>query len=282
MKYFDLHSDTAYECYKKDKQFYVNQLAVSGEQGAFLEHWKQVFAVWIRDNADNPWQLYKNIITDFKQKLKERPCNLTPFFALEGGAAIEDNIERLYTLKNDGIRLITLTWNGENSIAGGVDSNKGLTNFGKQVIERMNQLKIACDLSHINEKGFYESIEKAEFPLASHSNCKAICNHKRNLTDRQAKLIAEKGGIIGLCFYPLFLGGDVFEKLYQNIYHLCCLGLENNIAIGSDFDGADMDKKLDNISKIPSLYAFLEYRGLENGLLDKIFFKNADNFIAKL
>lgn len=282
MDFFDLHCDTAYECYVKNEKFYVNRLAVSGEAGSCFDNWTQTFAVWIKDSAENPFSLYKNILNDFKSKLSEKPQNLIPIFSVEGGAVLENDADRLYTLKSDGIRFLTLTWNGENKIAGGADSEKGLSLFGKEVIEKMNKLKIGCDLSHLNEKSFYSAIELADFPLATHSNCRSVYNHKRNLTDEQLKLIAKKGGVIGLCFYPEFLGENVFEKLYLNILHLAELGLENNIAIGSDFDGGKMACELKNITKIPSFRAFLEAKGLNSCLLDKIFSKNAYNFIAKL
>ena len=282
MNFFDLHCDTPFECYKQNEGFYVNSLAVSGKAGEKFENWKQTFAVWIKDDIEYPFNTYKKILNSFKEKLKAAPKNLTPYFAVEGGAVIESDIDKLYELKRDGIKLLTLTWNGENTIAGGTDSDKGLTDFGKKTIEEMNNLKIGCDLSHLNTKSFYKAIEVADSPFASHSNCYSVCPHKRNLTDDKLKLIAQKGGIIGLTFYPLFLGKNIYEKIYKNIFHLLDAGLENNIAIGSDFDGAVMDKKLDNISKIPSLYSFLKQKGLDSLLLDKIFFKNADNFIAKI
>ncbi len=280
--YFDLHCDTPFECYTKNQQLYVNQLSISGEQGSIFQEWTQVFAIWIKDDCENPFLLYKKILGDFKLKLKAAPKNLKPLFAVEGGAVLEKDADRLYILKNDGIRLLTPTWNGENCIAGGVDSNKGLTDFGKTVIKKINQLKIGCDLSHIGEKSFFDIIDYADFPLATHSNCKKICNHKRNLTDTQIRLICDRGGIIGLCFYPTFLGGDVFQKIYENIFHLADMGFEDNISIGSDFDGAEMDKKLDKLSKIPDLYAFLKAKGLKDSLLYKIFYENANNYIAKL
>lgn len=283
MDFFDLHCDTPYECYVKNQEFSKNTLAVSACKGAVFNKWHQTFAVWIKDDTENPYQLYKNILKDFKDKLKNKPENLTPVFAVEGGAVIESNIDRLYELKTDGIRFLTLTWNGENLIAGGSKTDKGLTDFGKDVIGVMNSLKIGCDLSHLNDKSFYGAIEKAEFPLATHSNCRLVCNHPRNLNIEQIKLIAEKGGVVGLCFYPYFLGcGDVFEQLYKNIFVLCDKGYENNIAIGSDFDGAEMDKKLDRIDKLPDFYEFLRRKGLKEELLSKIFYKNAENFIAKL
>lgn len=277
--YFDLHCDTPYECYFKKQPFCENTLAVSGKKGLYFKDWHQVFAVWIKDDAENPFKLYKNILNDFKLKLFKMPDNLTPHFAVEGGAVIEDDISRLDALYSDGIRFLTLTWNGENRIAGGSKTEKGLTAFGRGVIKEMNRLKIACDLSHLNDKSFFGAIEYAEYPLATHSNCREVFSHPRNLTDEQIKLLAQKNGIIGLCPYPAFLGGDVYEKMYENIYRLLNMGLENNISIGSDFDGADMDEKLSDISKMPSLYRFLSGRGISERLLEKIFYKNACNFV---
>lgn len=279
MNYFDLHCDTPYECYYKNQDFLKNSLAVSGEKGAKFDNWKQIFAVWIRDDAAEPYKLYNAILKDFKKKLKSKPDNLTPYFSVEGGAVIEDNIDRLYELKKDGICALTLTWNGENRIAGGSKSDKGLTDFGKRVIRDLNSLNMLCDLSHLNEKSFYSAIELADYPIATHSNCRTVFDCPRNLSDNQLKLIAEKGGIVGLCFYPEFLGGDVLEKLYRNIYHMLELGMENNIAIGSDFDGADMSGTLCDISKIPFLYANLNEKGIDKSVLDKIFYKNAENYL---
>lgn len=282
MNYFDLHCDTPFECYTKKQEFGKNCLAVSGSSGKSFESWKQTFAVWINDSAENPFLLYRNILDSFKAKLTEKPQNLTPLFSVEGGTVLEEDSDRLYILKQDGIKLLTLTWNGKNSIAGGSKTDADLTDFGKTVINKMNRLKMGCDLSHLNEKSFYSAIEIAEYPLATHSNCKSICPHQRNLTDAQLRLIGEKGGVVGICFYPEFLGGEVFGKIYENICRLLELRLESCIAIGSDFDGGKMDKKLCNVSQIPDLYRFLESKGLKKDLLDKIFYKNADNYIAKL
>ena len=207
---------------------------------------------------------------------------VTPFFSVEGGAVLGDDIERLQILKQDEIKLLTLTWNGENALAGGLKSQKGLTKLGKKVIERMNSFKIGCDLSHLNRKSFYYAVEYAEFPLASHSNCFNLCDNIRNLDDEQIDLICEKNGVIGLCFYPEFLGKNVFEKIYENIFYLLDKGYENNISIGSDFDGGAMSPQLNSVQKVPVLYGFLKQRGLNEALLDKIFYINAYNFIAKL
>lgn len=282
MNFFDLHCDTPYELYKKRLPFQNNVLSVTPNGSKNFDNWIQTFAIWIADNTPEPFLLYRNILCDIKEKLKTAPKNLHPIFSVEGGAVLEEDLDRLDILKEDSIKMLTLTWNGENSIAGGSKSQKNLTDFGKKVIERLNKLKIATDLSHLNKGSFYSAIELAEFPIATHSNCYEIFKHPRNLTLEQIKLIADKGGVMGLTFYPPFLGENVFEGIYENIIFLCEKGFENHISIGTDFDGGQMDKTLDNISKIPSLYAFLEEKGIEKTVLDKVFFENAYNFIAKL
>ena len=279
MDFFDLHCDTAYEMYVKNKTFYKNDLAVSGQKGECFENWVQTFAIWLPENVENPYLFYKNALSHLKENLTD---NVKPVFAVEGGTVLEDNAERLYELKNDGVRFLTLTWNGENLIAGGCHSQKGLTDFGKSVIKIMNKLSMAVDVSHLNDKSFYSVVENAEKVLATHSNCRSICDVPRNLKDDQIKLIAARKGIIGLNFYPAFLGGDFIEKLYENIYYLCNMGFENNIAIGTDFDGARMDIEASNISKIPQIFARLEQKGLKKELLYKIFFKNANDFVSNL
>ncbi len=279
MDFFDLHCDTAYEMYVKNEGFENNSLAVSAKLGECFENWTQTFAIWIEEKRENPFLFYKNALSHLKKNLCGK---VNPIFAVEGGSVIENDIDRLYQLQKDGIKLLTLTWNGENSIAGGAKSDKDLTDFGKDVIKEMSKIGIAVDVSHLNDKSFYSVIDRADKILASHSNCRSICNHKRNLTDEQIKLLCEKGGIIGLNFYPEFLGDNFYDKIYKNIYHLCEMGLENNIAVGSDFDGAKMPNEMQNISKIPDLYLNLKKKGLKEDLLYKIFYKNANDFMLNL
>ncbi len=281
MDFFDLHCDTPFKMYKENLPFSSEKLAVNISGEDCFKNWQQVFAVWVSESVKNPFAFYKRVLKNFNANKKEMPPNLTPHLAVEGGTVIE-NIASINELKADGVKSITLTWNGENKIAGGVNSSKGLTCFGKRVIKRMNGLKIATDLSHLNEKSFYGAIDVSEFPLATHSNCSAVLDAPRNLKREQLKLIAEKGGIIGLCFYPAFLGGDTFLKIYENIYYLLELGLMDNIAIGSDFDGADMDTRLMSVTDIPNLYFLLSEKGISDHVLKKIFYTNAERFFNKL
>ena len=99
MDYFDLHCDTPYECFFKNQPFYDNSLAISSEKGKIFDNWKQVFAVWIRDDVSEPYRLYRAVLDGFKEKLREKPDCLTPYFAVEGGAVTEGDTDLLYSSK---------------------------------------------------------------------------------------------------------------------------------------------------------------------------------------
>ncbi len=278
MNYFDLHCDTPYKAFLSESPF-----AVRLEEYKWFNLWKQCFAFWIPDNCDVPYDFYRSAFENFSGYLAKLPANIIPILTVENGKLLGDDITLLDTLKNDGIKALTLTWNGENQIAGGVDSSARLKEFGKRVVKRLNELKIACDMSHLNDKSFFDVIEYAEHPIATHSCCREVCSHKRNLTDEQLKLLSERDGIIGVCLYPLFLGGDQpFDSIYRHISHMLELGLENNISIGTDFDGAKMSPKLCNTSQIPDLYEFLHFKNISSCTLDKIFYQNAENFFDNL
>lgn len=281
--YFDLHCDTPYECFMRRCTIYDRSLAVNGFDMSVFSEYKQIFAVWIKDGTPNPYRLYKDILSDFKSKLCSAPKNLTARFSVEGGAVLEDEPERIFELKKDGVCLLTLTWNGQNRIASGIHCDGGITDYGREVISFMNTANTVCDLAHINRRGFYEALEIAEKVAVTHACADAVNPNPRNLTDEQIKAVSQRGGIIGLCLYPAFLGGDgAFDAALRHISHMLELGAEDCIAIGSDFDGAVMSNEISNISNIPALYRYLSENGLNGEILDKIFYKNADNFFANL
>ena len=104
MNFLDLHCDTAFELYNQKLPFDNNKLSVTKNSSNCFQKWVQTFAIWISDNTENPFELYKNILNDIKYKLRNKPLNLTPIFSVEGGCVLENNIERLEILKKDGIK----------------------------------------------------------------------------------------------------------------------------------------------------------------------------------
>ncbi len=282
MEFFDLHCDTPYGCFTQKKDFLKNDLHISLEKAGGFKKWKQIFAVWVREETPSPFDFYKRVLCDFKSKLLEiKNDNFTPMFSIEGGSVVEE-LSCLDEIKKDGVSVITLTWNGKNKIASGAHAKGGLTNFGEAVIKKMNSLKIATDLSHLNEESFFDAVTVTDYPIATHSCCRGVFEHPRNLSDKALLEIAQKGGIIGVCPYPEFSGCNSFEAVYRNVGYMLSLGLEKHIVFGSDFDGAEMSNELCDISHIPDLRAYLLEKGISKRRCDLIFYKNACNFFRNI
>ena len=198
---------------------------------------------------------------------------------VENGAALAGDLDRVEILARDGVRMMTLTWNGENEIGSGHVSDHGLTVFGKTLIPRMEEAGILVDVSHLNDRGFEDLLKIAQKPfVASHSNARSVCPHKRNLTDRQIRELAARRCLIGLNYYVDFLREDsrpTVEDLFAHVDHFLELGAQDCLALGSDFDGAKLPLWLDCPEKAAGLYACFLDRGYPPALCDQIFFANA-------
>lgn len=206
------------------------------------------------------------------------------FLTVENGAVLAGNPERIDTVYNAGVRLMTIVWNHENEIASGHDTDHGFSDFGREAVRALAKKGIAIDVSHLNDKGFYELLDLHDGTfLASHSNCRSICSHKRNLTDDMIKHIIERRGVIGLNYYTNFIRDDgnvrSFDDLYAHILHFLELGAEDCLALGSDFDGAYLPDCLNTPYKEAALRDELLKKGLGAELTDKIMYKNAYRFI---
>lgn len=172
---------------------------------------------WVNRNPDK-MMLVKNP-ADLKKAFKEK--KLASMFGVEGGHMIEDKIENLEALSERGAGYMTLTWNNSTSWAtsaadetekGDSLEHKGLTDFGKQIVKRMNELGMIIDVSHVGEQTFNDALSITTKPvIASHSNVWNLCPHRRNLKDYQIQAIAKNGGVIHLNFYVGFID-STYEK----------------------------------------------------------------------
>lgn len=174
----------------------------------------------------------------YKLKAGEIGAMLT----LEGVDAIGNDLAKLRILFQLGIMSVGLTWNTANLAADGAGEPRGggLTLFGKEVVALNNQYQVLTDVSHLCERAFWDVIELAQYPIASHSNSKKLCHHPRNLTDEQATAMIKKGGTIHVVYHPPFIkedGNATIADLIKHIEHFCGLGGVNHIGLGSDFDG---------------------------------------------
>ncbi|MGE6260416.1 dipeptidase [Heyndrickxia sporothermodurans] len=193
---------------------------------------------------------------DFDQ-LKEN--EIGAMLTLEGVDAIGNDIQKYSILHELGVLSVGLTWNNANLAADGAGEPRGagLTSFGKELVQFNNQHKILTDVSHLCEKAFWDVMEIAKYPIASHSNSKVLCDHVRNLTDQQARAMFDKGGLIHVVFNPPFIneiGPASISDLIKHIDHFCSLGGVEQIGFGSDFDGISTKiSKLENSSMYQNL-----------------------------
>lgn len=202
---------------------------------------------------------------------------IAALLSVEGGEALEGSIGVLRMLHRLGVRSLTLTWNGRNELADGVGEERtggGLSSFGVAVVEEINRLGMLVDVSHLSEKGFWDVLKVSTQPvIASHSNCKALCEHPRNLSDRQIRALAENGGVMGITFVPAFLGGEKpsVKEVLDHIDHTVAVGGVKCVGLGSDFDGTDsIPVGLEDCASFPAVTGGLIDRGYPDNVIKKI------------
>ncbi|MGB2691166.1 MAG: dipeptidase, partial [Thermodesulfobacteriota bacterium] len=209
------------------------------------------------------------------------------FLTLIEGADPIESVSKLEEFYNRGVRVIGPAWNNKNQYASGNDSGDGLSDEGIQLIKRMNDLGITLDLSHLNEKCFWESIELTNLiPIATHSNARALTDHPRNLRDEQLKAISDRGGVIGIVLYNYFLKiGDkkpTLEEVFAHTDYMVNLCGEDHVGIGSDMDGArieDFPEGLNTIADLPKIAQFFLDKGYSEERVTKIM---SGNFLRVL
>ena len=219
---------------------------------------------------------------------------ISAFLTLEDGRSLDGSIAKLEYYARLGIRLISLTWNAPNCIGfpNSRDSRlmeNGLTPFGKEAVERMEELGLIVDVSHLSDGGFQDVAEVCKGPfVASHSNCRELCPHPRNLTDDMIRTLAEHGGVAGLNFGPEFLNGDTakgesrLEEMTAHIRHMIVWGGEDCVAIGTDFDGIKGAFEIKSPKEMPILFQHLEKAGFTKSQIEKLAFRNAERVIREI
>lgn len=196
------------------------------------------------------------------------------FLGIEGMDAVGGDIGGIDRYYRFGARLGMLTWNGENALAAGAacDPEKGLTRAGRQAVRRMGELGMLTDVSHLNERGFWDVVGLAQRPVAaSHSNCRALCDVPRNLTDDQLRAVRDAGGVVGLNAYHGFVHAErrrqTVETLALHAAHMAeIMGVEH-VGCGFDFcefigPGNDGAAGLENAAQIGNLFYQLERLGM--------------------
>src|SRR5690242_17135346 len=209
---------------------------------------------------------------------------------IEGAEPIDADLRMLDILYQAGLRSIGPVWSRSNIFGHGVpfrfpstpDTGPGLTDAGKALVRACNELKILIDLSHLNEKGFWDVAALSDAPLvATHSNAHAVCNHARNLTDKQLDAIKDSGGMVGVNYAVNFVRPDgkrddntPLDQLVDHIEYLIKRLGEDHVGLGSDFDGATMPKDLSSAVALPNLVAAMRARQFGEALINKVCSEN--------
>lgn len=239
----------------------------------------QFFAIFIHPEfpSDEKWQhaleqvdlFYSEILgkNPFMKHIKEwkdidqlKPDEIGAVLTLEGADAFGNDLTKLRHLYRLGVLSIGLTWNNANLCADGVGDPRGagLTVLGKEVVCLNNEHHVFTDVSHLSIKGFWDVMDLAKYPIASHSNARSLCDHPRNLNDEQIRAMFTNNGMIDVVFAPQFINKDseqaTISDLVRHIDYLCSLGGIQQVGIGSDFDGISSHiTGLGNASEFPNL-----------------------------
>lgn len=217
----------------------------------------------------------------------ESEGKLSAIVSVEEGGILNGDIKRIDALYKRGVRLMTLTWNFENCIgySNSNDANimaRGLKGFGFEVLERMNDIGMIIDVSHLSDGGFYDVAQyarKTGIPfVASHSCARALTEHPRNLTDDMLKLIGDTGSVAGVNFFHEFTTDTGFsdvESIVRHTVYMIDKAGEDAVCIGSDFDGIDDSLEISGTEKMPLLFDGLKKAHLTEAVIDKICYGNA-------
>ncbi|QST01658.1 dipeptidase [Pontibacillus sp. ALD_SL1] len=261
----DAHCDVLWKLWEKPERSFFNSsdLQVNYEKWMASPVKVQCFAIFVPETVSHASQfdvalemvqLFKERIVDPYEKIvwikdqddllslgpNERGAVLT----LEGCHPIGDQLSRLKALVQLGVRAVGLTWNQGNAVADGIGETRGagLTDFGRDVIRYLNKEQIWTDVSHISYKGFWDTLQVADFLMASHSNAYAVAAHPRNLNDAQLRALIEREAFIGVTYVTEFLNLtlEAYRKdVIRHMKHIINLGGECSLGFGSDFDGTD-------------------------------------------
>lgn len=227
---------------------------------------------------------------------------ISGMLTIEEGGCCKGSLGVLRRMYELGVRMMTLTWNHENELASpnvvpgaGTDAiwpcqpntETGLKEKGYEFLAEMERLHIIADVSHLSDKGFWDIAEHSTRPFAdSHSNCRALAPHCRNLTDEMIRVMAEKGGLVGLNYCSGFLDDQPRPELCRSTTalmakhaaHFKKVGGIEILGLGSDFDGIGGRLELDSCAKLPLLADALQKEGFTEDEVEAIFYRNAQRF----
>lgn len=314
MKIIDMHCDTILQSFLTEKDLYLFNEHINIEKLKKGGSLAQCFALFIAQEKEaeecgiklKPYDLYHALLDCFKKNLElakedikqvrnkeellanSKEGKLSAILTVEDGTFIEGKYERLDEMIDAGVKMLALTWNYENCFGypNSKDPEKhmlGLKPFGKEAIKYLNEKGVLVDTSHLSEGGFWDVVENSKAThepfVASHSCCRNLCNHSRNLTDEQLKALADCGSIVGVNFYSAFLkeGSEdsTVEDIVLHLRHMKDICGVDSMGFGSDFDGITCSLEYKDFSGFPLILEAME-KYFTDDEIDKI---SHDNFL---
>ena len=216
----------------------------------------------------------------------EKDGKMSAVLTMEDGVAVHGKLDRIKDFYDMGVRVLGLTWNQKNCFGSPNSKDpgimqEGLTDFGKEAVIYMQELGMMVDVSHLSDGGFYDVAALCKKPfMATHSNCRALCPHQRNLTDDMIKVLAEHGGVAGINFGPEFLNENLADRhsravrMAEMMLHMKRIGGIDVIGIGTDFDGISGELEIADSLKMQVLVQELERKHFTIEEIEKIMYKN--------
>ena len=318
MKIIDMHCDTISEIRESrhrgnPQELSANTMHLDIQKMKKADYMLQNFAMYIDLKKDcDPFEAVCDLIDLFYEETEknkndicviktyreiienDRSGKMSALLTIEEGGCCKGKIENLDKLYDRGARMMTLTWNYPNELANPnflkeetdadgfplFDNTKGLTNTGFAFVERMEELGMIIDVSHLSDTGFWQIADCTKKPfVASHSNARALCGHARNLTDDMIKTIAERGGVIGLNYYGCFLNKrndstSTAARIAEHARHIINVGGTECLGLGSDFDGIIGNLEIADCAQMYKLFDALEATGFSQNMIEKIAYQN--------
>ncbi|MCU1529904.1 MAG: Membrane dipeptidase [Frondihabitans sp.] len=209
---------------------------------------------------------------------------LASLLGMEGGHSIDSSLGVLRAMRRAGVAYLTLTHNDNTPWAASATGDPvdfGLTPFGEEVVREMNRIGMLVDLSHVAPQTMHDALDVSTAPVIfSHSSCRAVTDHVRNVPDDVLSRLSGNGGVVMLTFVPAFVsrtadGHATLDDVVAHVEHAREVAGVDHIGLGGDFDGTDsMPEGLPDVSAYPALFAVLAARGWSRGELLKLAFEN--------
>lgn len=320
MKIADMHCDTISEIYKLQKKgrpvgLKSSHLQVDTEKMIKSGYILQNFAAYVNlAEIKNPFAYCNELIDCFYQEMEVlgdtirvvrnysdieenlKAGKISAMLTIEEGGVCLGNLSLLRNFYRLGVRMMTLTWNYRNELAypnlsregiskgkAAAEERNGLTETGVLFVQEMERLGMIIDVSHLGDAGFWDVIKYTSKPFAaSHSNCRTICPHPRNLTDEMLEALSHRGGVAGLNYYHAFVRETPQNKsplsrvadLAAHARHMADVGGIECIGLGSDYDGIDDNVEMKSCGEMELLFEGLKEAGFHESEIDCIFYKN--------